>query len=237
MEFKLVFHKKVLSTSIEAKKIKGEENLWTVIASESQEAGHGKKKRGWFSPAGGLYFSIVINPRSLEDSQLLTLAAGLATVKVLRKKFEVRACLKWPNDVLIKGKKVSGALVENVVGDKVKSTVIGIGINTNIAEFPASLVETATSLERELKKKIDNQGLLKEILEELAKTLESERSAILKEYRLYEETIGREIKILTKGKEVFGQAVDFDQRGDLIVKLKNNKTVKILEGDISYNFK
>ncbi|MFH1657045.1 MAG: biotin--[acetyl-CoA-carboxylase] ligase [bacterium] len=233
MKFKILSFKKILSTSVKAKKIKSGDDYWTIIVSESQGAGHGKGKRSWFSPRGGLYFSIVMKPKLLADIQLLTFAVGISVAKVLNKKFEAGACLKWPNDVLIKGKKVCGALVENVVGEEIKSTVIGIGINTNIEKFPPLLADTATSLKNEFEKEIDNKQLLQEFLEELEKTLKKTEREILKEYRTYENTLGKEIKILSKGEEVYGRAIDFDERGDLVVELKNKQRLKILEGDIT----
>ena len=203
-----------------------------MVVAESQTAGYGKKKRGWFSPFGGLYFSIILKPRSLKELQLLTLAAGIAVVKVLNKELKAEACLKWPNDVLIEGKKVSGILAESVIREKITATIIGIGINTNVKRFPSSLIGSAVSFEKE----IDNKKILKEILKELKKVLVKEKKEILKDYRQYEDTLGRELEISLSGKEVNGQAIDFDPNGDLIVKLKNKRLIKILEGDITYKF-
>ncbi len=233
---KVLSFKELLSTSKTAKEMAAEAEPWTAVVAESQNAGYGKKKRGWFSPPGGLYFSVIIKPKVLEELQLLTFAAGVAVAKVLNEKLKVKACLKWPNDVLIEGKKVCGILTESVIGEKVASVVIGIGINTNIEKFPLELAETATSLKKELEKEVDNKKILAAVLPELQDMLKKDATAIAQKYKLYQNTLGKKIKVLVQGKEICGQALDFDQKGDLIVQLENKKTIKILEGDVTYNF-
>ncbi len=233
---KILSFKKLLSTSKKAKEIADKTEPWTVVVAEFQNAGYGKKKRGWFSPPGGLYFSVIIKPKELEELQLLTFAAGVAVVKVLNKKLKLKACLKCPNDVLIKGKKVSGILTESVIGERVASVVIGIGIDTNIEKFPPELIDIATSLKNELKKEVDNKEILTAVLQELRDMLRKDATTIAQEYRLYQNTLGKKIKVLVQGREICGQALDFDQKGDLIVQLENKKTIKILEGDVTYSF-
>lgn len=232
----ILFFKRLLSTNKKAKEITDRVESWTVIVAGSQYTGYGKKKRNWFSPPGGLYFSVIVKPRFLKELQLLTFAAGIAVAKTLNKKLKAEACLKWPNDVLIREKKVSGILAESVISEKAISVVIGIGINTNIEKFPPELAGTATSLKNEFKKTVNNKEILDAVLSELGKMLKKDATKILKEYRLYENTLGRKIKVLVQGKEICGQALDFDPKGDLIVKLADNQIIKILEGDLTYNF-
>ncbi|MCK5044486.1 biotin--[acetyl-CoA-carboxylase] ligase [Candidatus Parcubacteria bacterium] len=233
---KILFFKELLSTSKKAKEIANEVEPWTVVVAESQNAGYGKKKRGWFSPSGGLYFSIIIKPEELEELQLLTFAAGIAVAKVINEKFKIKACLKWPNDVLIEERKVCGILTESVIRGKMASVVVGIGIDTNIEKFPPELANTATSLKVELKEEVNNKEILDAVLKELRDMLKKNATAIAQEYRLYENTLGKKIKVVVQGKEIYGKAFDFDQKGDLIVKLKDKQTIKILEGEVTYNF-
>ena len=144
---------------------------WTVISAGEQTAGYGKKKVFWFSPKGGLYFSIILPKSQIEDLQTLTILAAFIVAKTLKDNFSLEPLIKLPNDVLLNGKKICGILTENVVGKEVESSVIGIGLNTNIDKFPKELENIATSLKIELGKEVDNEKILKEIIQGLKKQL------------------------------------------------------------------
>lgn len=144
---------------------------WTVISAEKQTAGYGKEKVFWFSPQGGLYFSIVLPKSKIEDLQTLTILAAFIVAKTIKENFNLEPFIKLPNDVWINGKKVCGILTESVIGKEVKSSVIGIGLNTNIDKFPKELEKTATSLKIELGKEVDNEKILKEIIQGLKEQL------------------------------------------------------------------
>lgn len=238
----ILFYQNLSSTNLEAKKMVKKRFLpWTVIWANSQSKGYGKEKRFWFSPPGGLYFSIILPKISLSNLQILTLASGIAVIKVFAR-FKIKANLKWPNDIMIfekkskKFKKIGGILVENVIGKDLKISVVGIGLNTNIKKFPKGLQESATSLQIELKKKVDNERILKSILKELKKILKMNNGKIMVEYKNCQNTLGKKIKIFTKDKIFLGTAFNFDRRGYLLVKLEKGQVVKILEGDLNYEF-
>ncbi len=162
---KIEKHKKVTSTNILAKEKKHEP--WLVIWAEEQTAGHGRKKDFWFSPKGGLYFSIILPKSTLEDIQILTILASFVVAKVIKENFDLEPFIKLPNDVYINQKKVAGILTEAVVGSEVRFSIMGIGLNTNINSFPERLENTATSLKMELGKEVDNRTIINQIVGEL----------------------------------------------------------------------
>ncbi|MGB9671753.1 MAG: biotin--[acetyl-CoA-carboxylase] ligase [Candidatus Bathyarchaeales archaeon] len=150
----------------------------TVVVAEEQTAGRGRHKRKWFSPKGGLYFSVILRPKfKVNEAVGIVVAAGLAVVKVLSENYGLKVEAKWPNDVLLDGKKVCGILTEvNSIGEKVNYVVVGMGINVNsiIAEdFPEELQPIATSLKEKLKKKVALEPLLKRCLEKFEEIYEA----------------------------------------------------------------
>lgn len=142
----------------------------TVVVAEEQTAGRGRHGRKWFSPKGGLYFSIILRPKMRVNEAIgIVVAAGLAVIKVLSENYGLNVEAKWPNDVLLNGKKVCGILTEvNSTGENVNYAIVGIGINANAItakEFPEELKPIVTSLMEKLKRKVALEPLLKLCLE------------------------------------------------------------------------
>lgn len=166
-------YKTILSTSLKAKEIvKKGAQPWLVVLAEEQTGGYGRKRTAWFSPQGGLYFSIILPKSKVEDLQTLTILGGFIVAKVIKENFNLEPFIKLPNDVWVNGKKVCGILTENViVGKEVKQSVMGIGLNTNIDKFPDELENIATSLKIELGREVDNEKVLKEIIKGLKEQL------------------------------------------------------------------
>ena len=154
---KIKKYKVVSSTNLIAKKLRPES--WLVILAEKQNVGYGKKSSRWFSPKDGLYFSIVLPKSKIEDLQTLTILAAFIVAKTIKDNFSLEPLIKLPNDVLLNQKKICGILTENIVGKEVKSSVIGIGLNTNIDKFPKELEDEATSLKIELGKEVNNEKI------------------------------------------------------------------------------
>lgn len=168
---KIKRYKCVSSTNTLAKKLKPEP--WLVVLAQEQTAGYGRKKNYWFSPKGGLYFSIILPKSTIDDLQTLTLLAAFVVAKVIKERFKVEPFIKLPNDIYVNQKKIAGILTETVVGSDVKFSIMGIGLNTNIDTFPKELENIATSLKIELGKKIDNEKVLKEIVKYIKKQLKT----------------------------------------------------------------
>ena len=162
---------KVESTQKIAKE-KKDLKVLDVIWAKEQEQGYGRKGNFWYSPKGGLYFSIILPKFKIENLQILTILTAFVVAQTLKEEFKLQPFIKLPNDVYIKGKKICGILTENIMGKEVKFSVIGIGLNTNINEFPERLKEKATSLKIELKREIDNKKILNKIILKLKRFLD-----------------------------------------------------------------
>lgn len=175
MAFNILKFKKIPSTQTKLKELikKGKAKEGTVILAQEQTSGYGRLKRSWYSPPGGLYFSVCLPKLTIDDLQTLTFLAGMVVAKIIKEKFSLEPFLKLPNDVYLSGKKVCGILTENLIkGKDVLFSIMGIGLNTNIDKFPEDLANYVTSLKIELGKNIDNEEMLKEILNGLKNQFE-----------------------------------------------------------------
>ncbi len=166
-KYNIIEFEELESTNARAKELAGQgAAAWTVVTAIRQTGGYGRKGNIWVSPAGGLYFSAVLPKSNVADLQILTILAAFCAAKTIKDNYGVEPFVKLPNDVYINGKKVCGALTENVIlGDEILS-VIGIGVNTNVETF-AGESAGATSLKIESGQTIDNRALLEQIIEQL----------------------------------------------------------------------
>jgi BirA family biotin operon repressor/biotin-[acetyl-CoA-carboxylase] ligase len=216
----------------------------TLVVSRVQKEGLGRLNRSWISPDGGLWFSLIFRPK-FEPSYApkITLMAGLAVAKVLAETLGLDAKIKWPNDILIEGKKACGILTEmrtSVV--EINYIILGIGLNANfdVKELPRDFSNNSTTLKQELGKAVDLTELLLNILDELEqnyKLLQSrESSKILDLWRRYSDTLGKNVRITTNQDSFEGMAVDVDETGALLIKNKNNEIKKFLAGDCIHLF-
>jgi BirA family biotin operon repressor/biotin-[acetyl-CoA-carboxylase] ligase len=172
---KIFKFEKIDSTNKKAKELAKEGfRPWTVILAKEQTGGYGRKGNFWYSPKGGLYFSVILPRIKIEDLEILTILAAFIVAKILKEDFKLEPFIKLPNDVYVNGKKICGILTENLIfGKEVKNSIIGIGLNTNIEKFPKDLEKIATSIKMELRKKVDNQKILNKILNELKEKLKA----------------------------------------------------------------
>ena len=165
-------YKTLESTNLKAKELaKNGAEAWIVVVAEEQTAGYGRKGMAWFSPKGGLYFTIILPKSNIDDLQTLTILAAFICAKVIKENFNLEPFIKLPNDVWVNGKKVCGILTENIVGKDVKLSVMGIGLDTNIEKFPEDLENIATSLKIELGREVDNKKILEQIVKGLKEQL------------------------------------------------------------------
>ena len=237
---KVFYFKEVESTQEVAKTLANaglEEG--TIIIAEKQTKGRGRVGREWFSPKGGLWLSIILKPNiPTPKIQRLTLLAGVAVAKTLRKLYKLDAKLKWPNDVLVEGKKVCGILVEaSGDADKVNYVVVGIGINVNVRFIDKKeLSSTATSILELLGREVSIVELTVKLLEEFEKLYlefkQGEFSKIIGEWRKLSQTLGKKVKVESYGESFTGEALDVDEDGFLLVKVKESSIVRVVAGDI-----
>ena len=139
----------------------------TVLVADRQTKGKGRLGRKWFSPPGGLYFSVILKPRKApKDLYKLTILAAVACARAIKSTTGLSAALKWPNDIMLEGKKVGGILTEGATRDKVSGIIIGVGINIARQKFPRQIRDAAASLEGAAAR-VAGDKLLKSILEEM----------------------------------------------------------------------
>lgn len=161
------------STSDEARKIFAASSEGTVIIAEEQTNGRGKPGNIWFSPAGGLYFSVILKPYK-NPSELFnfTLMSGKAVLNAISSLYNLEGALKPPNDVTLNGKKVGGVLTEKTGG----AVIVGIGVNLNTIDFPEELKDKATSIKLETKQDSDKEQFFAMLMQ----CLDKEYSKFLK---------------------------------------------------------
>ena len=158
----------------------------TVVIAERQTAGRGRKDRVWYSaPDSNLTFSILLTNNKIlaGNSSLINFAASLAIASSIENLFQLKTEVKWPNDVLINGKKTSGILIESSSqGNRIERFVIGIGINVNQPSFQGTFNYPPTSIRIELDRNVDRERLLAEILnnfEELLEKIKNHKSNVV----------------------------------------------------------
>jgi len=213
----------------------------TVVISETQTLGRGRLGREWISPQGGVWFSIILRPEiAPEDASKLTLVAAVAVTRAIREAFNLEAEIKWPNDVLIGGKKACGILTETTTkGDAENFVVIGVGINANVSlnSFPENLRDSLTSLKEELKEEIEREKFLRALLEELEQYykmfMQKKFDSILEEWRNLAGFLGQHVEVVSFDEKIRGWAVDVDQSGALLIRLENGTVKKVMLGDVT----
>jgi BirA family biotin operon repressor/biotin-[acetyl-CoA-carboxylase] ligase len=208
----------------------------TVIIADTQTAGRGRLGRAWLSPEGSLAMSLILKP-SLHNLPQLVMIASLAVVRAIKKVAGLETRIKWPNDVLIKGKKVCGLLIENEVkGDKVNFAIIGIGINVNFdpLSFP-EISNIATSLSHELGTEVSKAELASVLLSELEQLyLEAQAGApVHREWQENMETLGRWIQAKTGETVEKGKAETITRDGTLVLRRADGSLAEIVAGDIT----
>jgi len=213
------------STNAEIKRslsnILSEESL--IVIADSQTKGKGRLGRTWYSdPGTGIYLSTFIRPSNITPEQLpfITLMTGLATVIAVNEFIPQPALLKWPNDLLLKGKKIAGILCEYHI-EKVPAVIIGIGINANQIQFPTNLKDIATSLYLEFGKKINRTILIKRLVTQLDyqyKNFQNNKiQAIINNWTTNTDLFGKTISLKKGDQNITGKAIRLDNRGRLII--------------------
>jgi BirA family biotin operon repressor/biotin-[acetyl-CoA-carboxylase] ligase len=208
----------------------------TVIVADEQTAGRGRIRRGWLSPKGSIAFSIILYPEVAYLPSLI-MVASLGVVHCIEKVTGLKAEIKWPNDVLIKGKKVCGILIESEVkGKRVDYAVLGIGVNVNIklSDFP-EILPSATSLSHELGRKVSRLELLRCLLAEIEKLYLALPSGdeVFREWRDNLVTLGKRVKVSSGETSYEGIAESVASDGSLLLRQPDGSLTKIVAGDVT----
>jgi BirA family biotin operon repressor/biotin-[acetyl-CoA-carboxylase] ligase len=210
------------STHLMARKLANSRvRVGTVIVAEAQSRGIGRYGKDWSSAPGGLYLTAILEYQS--PPSILPLLVGVAVAETIREFENVRAELKWPNDVMVEGKKIAGVLVDTIWQEEYPELIlVGIGVNIN-NRLPLSL-GSATSVSTECGREIDIDSFLFNLLERLEYLLgllKIDPENIVSRWRRLSETLGKDLIIRSDtGKIISGIAVDVDRDGALLVECK-----------------
>ena len=239
MNYKLFHFHSLTSTQDKAKEFakKGFSNI--VIVADVQTKGRGRFKRKWFSDKDGLWMSILLKPKNVENLQYLTFIAAISVAKSIKKTTNLNANIKWPNDVHYKGKKLCGILTEGIFG-KNNYVIVGIGLNVNQNKFPNEIKNIAISLKIINNIKINFKKIMGNILDEFFYLYNNHYSKnklknILKIWKRYCDTINKNVIVITRTKKLKGKVLGIDEECRLILKTENN-IIKIIEGDVSVRY-
>jgi len=237
----ILFLREVGSTNDLAKELAGYGAVeGMVVVAETQTAGRGRLGRGWVSPKGGLWFSVVLRPElKPAEAVRLVFVSGLAVAEVLRELYGVRVETKWPNDVLVKGRKVCGILTEmNTTGEKVNYVIVGVGVNANFdvkKDFSEDLKTVATSLKNELGKKVKLEELFRALLEKLENIyglfLKEGFAPVLGKWKTYAGFLGCQVEVASGTEKWVGLALDVEDDGALIMRLEDGTVKRVFVGD------
>lgn len=233
---KSIYFPTITSTQHTIKKLAQQNAPEGIVAvADEQTEGRGRRERSWYAPASkNLLFSFLLRPELKPgDVQLLNLAAGIAVKLVLKNQYNVDARLKWPNDVLVKGRKICGILSEAAgEPDRIYYSVTGVGLNVNFTEedMIEEIREIATSMCIEKGHTISRPLLLSRILESLSILVEDLKKAdgkekLLSSYRKECDTLGREISVIEDEQKHTGTAIDVTEQGALVVKIGSEEKI------------
>lgn len=214
------------STNTQAKSLgEGDAPNGTLVVAGKQESGRGRRGRSFESPAGtGIFMTLLLRPEiEPQNASMLTLVSALAVAKGIEYMVDLPVQIKWPNDIVVNGKKVCGILTEmSAQMDYVNYIVIGIGINVSNEEFPEEIKDVATSIYLESGKHVNRAMLIEKIWEEFEDYYElyektQDLSSLVKEYDSYLVNRGQKVRVLDSKEPYEGKAMGITDRGELIV--------------------
>ncbi len=213
-----------------------------VVFAEAQTTGRGRLGRRWLSPARkGLWFSVLLRPDlHPQETTQLTVAGATALARALAAQTGLNPEIKWPNDLLIRGRKVAGILTElSAELDRVKYVVLGIGVDVNqgAAEFSPELRKTTTSLRIEAGRLVSRPELAVAVLRELdadySRVVAGEFTAVSDEWKQLCTTIGRDVAIRVGERQIRGRAESLGEDGALLLRTDHGHLERVIGGDVT----
>lgn len=237
----VVYLESTQSTNEEAKKIAREgAEEGTIVVAEEQITGQGRLARGFYSPfAKGIWFSLILRPKFFPmEASKCTLLAAVGVCRGIRRMGLVDAGIKWPNDILVHGKKLVGILtLMSASMEKIDYIIMGIGINTGIKknEFPEDFREGATSFLNEginVSRKVLLAAILGELEKEYSIAQDEGFDKVLDDWRALSVTLGQEVRVIFGDDSYTGKAVDIDRDGCLLVNT-GSEVKRVIAGDVS----
>lgn len=239
----ILFYREVTSTnSIAKQRAKLGAAEGTIVMSRSQSAGRGRMQRQWFCPPGkGLLLSMVVRPKiPVQFVPQLTLLTAVVVAETIKIVTGCAAGIKWPNDILINGKKVCGILAESSFSKaNIQYLIIGLGINVNLGtkHLPSDFQETSTSLSIELGQKVSRIKLLKQFIiswdEHMQGFIHAGHPYLRSKWLENNLTLGKNVTVNKGNSCINGLAVDVSENGGLIVRLADGSLQEFLAEDVS----
>jgi BirA family transcriptional regulator, biotin operon repressor / biotin---[acetyl-CoA-carboxylase] ligase len=240
----LKFFEQVDSTNLYAKRIAEDGFLdGTVILADEQLNGRGRMGRTWVSPKGsGIWMTIMLKPKiNPADASKVTLLAACAVCKAIEEVSGLYAKIKWPNDIVINGKKLCGILTEmSAEIDEINYLIIGIGVNVNtdLEDFPKELQPIATSIKIEKGEVVIRKELAAAIINNFERYYKGfiktgSIKGYMNEYKEKSVVLGKEVRVTSSTLELQGTVVDISEEGQLQLKLEDGSIKDIISGEVS----
>lgn len=236
------FYEELDSTNLQAK-LDAEKGAGegTLIVSDMQTAGRGRRGRAWSSPPGtNVYFTLVLRPDfQVEQASMVTLVTGLAVAEGIHATCGLEARIKWPNDIVVNGKKVCGMLAEmSTERDFIHYVVMGVGVNVARQDFPAEIAQTATCLERECGKTVSRSEIIVNIMKAFEGYYEifcrdGNLAGLLERYNGLLAGKDGEVRVLDPKGEYQGISRGINGTGELLVERENGTVEAVYAGEVS----
>lgn len=213
----------------------------TLVIAESQTSGKGRRGRSWVSPSGtGIWMSQILKPQiDPAKASQLTLVAALAVAAGIEDACGLQGQIKWPNDIVLSGKKICGILTEMSTEQlEIKYVIVGIGINVNMTDFPEEISETASSLYLESGKLWDRERIISCILKRMEEYYEcfletEDLTGLKEEYESKLANRGRQVTVLDPKGNYSGLCLGITEDGELLVEREDGARVQVMSGEVS----
>lgn len=239
---RVYFYEEIDSTNTQAKRLAEEDApSGTLIVSDCQLKGKGRRGRVWTSPKGeAIYMTILLRPQIRPDrASMVTLVMGLSVVQAIRNVLGLETSIKWPNDVVLNRKKLVGTLTEmSAQMDYIEYMVIGTGINANMTEFSEELKDKATSLRMEMGRSVNRASLIAESMKCFEKNYEifektQDLSGLIEDYQAVLANLNQPVHVLEPGHEYSGIARGINEKGELLVEREDGTVTAVYSGEVS----
>ncbi|MCD6381046.1 MAG: biotin--[acetyl-CoA-carboxylase] ligase [Candidatus Odinarchaeota archaeon] len=235
----LVEHYEEVSSTMEVAKNlanKGAPDL-TVVWADTQYKGKGRFNRSWVSPKGGLWISIILRPSIPPDKSFLMTFVGAISTCVTFREYGLETCIKWPNDIIFKDKKISGILLESRIrNDGIEYLVMGIGanINNSVSEMPEEIRESSTSFVDEKGEEIPIDIFLKSLLRNVRifynYIRRGDYKSLIERWKILSCTLNREVLVIDReGRRLQGIAVDVDENDGALIVRTNKGPIRVTD--------
>lgn len=236
------YFEEVDSTNTKAKRL-AEEGIphGTLVVADHQTAGKGRRGRLWISPKGkNVFMSLILRPDLLPSSaSMMTLVAALAVRDGMEAATGLKGLIKWPNDLVVSGKKICGILTEmSAELEGIHYVIVGMGINTNMEEFPREVAEKATSVLLESGKPVRRSQLIAAVLEAFERYYDiflsqGDLSGLISVYNNNMVNAGKEVCVLDPKGAYKGKALGITEKGELLVKTPEGEVKHVVSGEVS----